>query len=164
MNTSTIYYKIKSKIHSIFSVLILLSMLYTAASSTTTVKAQVVVLPAQMNKSFLPISIIPGEISTLEIEIFNPNLYELTDMSWSDNLVAVQSGIYIADDPNITNTCGGDLTADPGGTTISLTSGTVDAATLLENGSCLVRVDVSSITPGNLINQNSCRRAYSYRR
>ena len=153
MNTSNIYHKFKSKIHSIFSVLILLSMLYTAASSPSAVKAQVIVLPAQMNKSFLPISIIPSEISTLEIEIFNPNLYELTDMSWIDNLVAVQPGIYIADDPNITNTCGGDLTADPGGTTISLTGGSVDAATLLENGSCLVRVDVSSITPGNLINR-----------
>ena len=143
----------KSGIHASLSILLLLMLLYTAASSPTEVKAQVVVLPAQMNKSFLPISIIPGEISTLEIEIFNPNLYELTDMSWVDDLVSVQPGIYIAADPNITNTCGGTLTAAPGGTTISLTGGTIEAATQLENGSCRVRVDVSSITPGNLLNR-----------
>jgi uncharacterized repeat protein (TIGR01451 family) len=136
----------------VLSVLMLASLLLTSVPAPQTVIAQVTI-SAQMNKSFTPISIIPGEISTLEIEIFNPNTYPLTNMSWTDNLVGVQPGMYIADNPNITNTCGGTVTANPGGTQISLSGGSVAAAVGLDFGSCLVRVDVSSITQGNLINR-----------
>ncbi|MCD6474649.1 MAG: sortase [Anaerolineaceae bacterium] len=160
MKTSIRYQNLKFGIHFLLFASMLFSLLAAPVLSPVEVKAQVVVLPAQMNKSFLPISIIPGEISTLEIEIFNPNLYELTSMSWIDDLTAkpdgagpeYKVGIYIADEPNIINTCGGTVTAVPGATEITLTGGTVEAATVLENGSCFVRVDVSAIIAGNLFN------------
>ncbi|MCD4754160.1 MAG: sortase [Anaerolineaceae bacterium] len=160
MKTSIRYQNLKFGIHFLLFASMLFSLLAAPVLSPAEVKAQVVVLPAQMNKSFLPISIIPGEISTLEIEIFNPNLYELTSMSWIDDLTAkpvgagpeYKVGVYIADVPNNVNTCGGTVTAVPGATEISLTGGTVEAATVLENGSCFVRVDVSAIIPGNLFN------------
>ena len=117
-----------------------------------TVAAQVVSFPAEMNKSFSPISIAAGGISRLRVTIFNPNAFQLTDAAWTDNLVGVQPGLLIANPVNISNTCGGTVTAAPGGTTLSLRGGTVPAKVSATPGSCTVSIDVTSTTPGNLIN------------
>ena len=117
-----------------------------------TVAAQVVSFPAEMNKSFSPISIAAGGISRLRVTIFNPNAFQLTDAAWTDNLVGVQPGLLIANPVNISNTCGGTVTAASGGTTLSLRGGTVPAKVSATPGSCTVSIDVTSTTPGNLIN------------
>ena len=40
------------------------------------VDAQAIVLPAEINKRFSPISIMPGQISRLSITIYNPNPFQ----------------------------------------------------------------------------------------
>lgn len=115
-------------------------------------QAQVISLPAEMNKRFSPISISPGGTSRLSVTIYNPNIFELTAASWTDNLVGIQPGLSIANPPNISNTCGGTVTASTGATSFSLSGGTVPPQVGATPGSCTVEVDVTASTPGNLIN------------
>ncbi len=110
---------------------------------------------AEINKSFNPINITPGDISRLTVSIYNPNAFELHNASWTDNLVGQQLGLYIADPANVSTTdCGVSpvVTAEPGTTTLSLSGATVPAKVGQTNGVCTVSVNVSSITSGNLIN------------
>lgn len=114
--------------------------------------------PAEINKQFSPISIAPGDISRLSVSIFNSNTFQLENAAWSDNLEGIQPGLRIANPPNVTTTCvdlvatPGAVTAAAGGTTLALTGGTVPAQVLSTPGQCTVSVDVTSTTPGNLIN------------
>ncbi len=107
-------------------------------------------IPAQINKSFDPPTINPGGVSTMRIELFNPNTgYDLTGATFTDNL---PSGLFVAGVPNITNACGGSVTAVPGGTTVALSGGTVPHQVGGTAGSCVFTVDVTSTQQGNLIN------------
>ena len=116
------------------------------------VQAQGFSFPAEMNKSFSPLSIGSGQVSRLRVTVYNPNAFDLTNAGWTDNMVAVQPGISIANPINLSNTCGGTVSAVPGGTTLSLSNGTVPGQSGGVPGSCTVAVDVTSTTPGNLIN------------
>ncbi|MBL7943537.1 MAG: hypothetical protein JNM00_12255, partial [Flavobacteriales bacterium] len=115
-------------------------------------------LPAEINKQFTPLQIDAGGVSVMRVTIFNPNIFPLTDADWTDNLVGVQPGLYIANPAGVVNTCGGTVTATPGSTTLSLggalsnDGGTVPAQVASTPGQCYVEVNVSSVTPGNLIN------------
>lgn len=137
---------------SIFSLLVRGGLIFSIAISGGYANAQGFSYPAEMNKSFTPFSIDPGGISRLEVTIFNPNTFALTNASWTDNLVGVQPGMFIANPANVENTCGGTVSAVPGGTTLSLSGGTVPEQIGPDPGSCTVFVDVTSFTPGNLIN------------
>ncbi len=116
------------------------------------VQAQGFSFPAEMNKSFSPISIGSVQTSRLRVTVYNPNAFDLTNAGWTDNMAAVQPGISIANPINLSNTCGGTVSAVPGGTTLSLSNGTVPGQSGGVPGSCTVAVDVTSTTPGNLIN------------
>ncbi len=111
---------------------------------------------AEINKSFNPAIINPGETSTLSITIYNPNPFQLTNAAWVDHLDSIQPGITIAANPNIVNDmatgCGGIVSASPGGTSVSLNGGTVPAWVGGINGQCTISVDVTSTTQGNLTN------------
>jgi len=107
---------------------------------------------AEINKKFTPISIVAGQISRLDITIFNPNLFQLENASFTDSLIGRQPGLHIATPSNLTNTCGGVVIAAAGSTTISLSGGTVPPQVGSTPGTCVVSVDVTSTTPGNLIN------------
>ncbi len=110
---------------------------------------------AEINKRFDPISISPGDTSRLIVSIYNPNTFILENASWTDNLIGIQPGIRIANPPNIsTNDCGDTptVTAVAGDTTLSLSGATVPAKVGSDNGICTVEIDVTSTTPGNLIN------------
>lgn len=111
-------------------------------------------LPAEINKQFTPLQIDAGGVSVMRVTIFNPNIFPLTNASWSDNLIGVQPGLFIANPANVVNTCGviGDVTAVPGTTSLSLANGTVPPQVGATPGQCYVEVNVSSVTPGNLIN------------
>ena len=117
------------------------------------VRAQDFSIPAEINKSFSPLSIPSGETARLSVTIFNPNDDTLTNASWTDNLNAVQPGLSIASPPNVQNTCGGSVSASAGGTSFSLSGGTVPARTGSTDGRCTVSIDVTSTTIGNLINR-----------
>ncbi|HSL46658.1 MAG TPA: sortase [Anaerolineales bacterium] len=116
------------------------------------VSAQVITLPAEINKNFSPISISPGGTSRLSVTVYNPNPFPLTNTSWTDNLVGVQPGLRIADPADLTSNCGGSVTANPGSTTLSLSGGMVPAQTGSTPGRCSVTISVTSNTAGNLIN------------
>ena len=45
--------------------------------------AQVITLPAEINKGFSPLSIPSGGVSRLSVTVYNPNLFELTNASWT---------------------------------------------------------------------------------
>src|SRR5689334_3005473 len=137
---------------SVLSLLMIGGLIFSLFGGNQTVHAQQISFPAQMNKSFAPLSIEPGGISRLQVTIFNPNLFQLTNAAWSDNLVSIQPGIFIANPANVSNTCGGSVTATSGSTTLSLSGGTVPPQVGSTPGSCTVAVDVSSVTTGNLIN------------
>src|SRR5687767_2343143 len=139
----------KSLLSLLISIILINAILVVPGS---VVHAQGPSFPAEMNKSFTPISIAAGGVSRLMVTIFNPNPFQLTNASWTDNLVGVQPGISIANPVNLSNSCGGSVTAVSGGTTLSLSGGTVPAQVGTTPGSCTVAIDVTSTTPGNLIN------------
>lgn len=109
-------------------------------------------LPAEINKQFTPLQIDSGGVSILRITIFNPNAFPLTDVAFIDDLVRVQPGLYIANPAGVVNQCNGTLTAAPGSTSISLVGGMVPAQSGPTPGQCYIEVNISSVTPGNLIN------------
>ncbi|MFN8413100.1 MAG: hypothetical protein U0Z26_11995 [Anaerolineales bacterium] len=109
-------------------------------------------IPAEINKQFTPILIDAGGVSVLRVTIFNPNLFQLTNATWNDNLVGVQPGLKIATPAGVVTNCGGTVTAVPGTTTLSLSGGTVPAQVGSTPGECYVEVNVTSTIPGNLIN------------
>jgi len=104
---------------------------------------------AEINKSFSPISIIAGDSSRMSVTIFNPNPFQLNNASWTDNLPA---GMTLANPVNAATTCGGIVTAVAGGNSIEFSGGTVPAQAGGTPGACTVSVDVTSTTPGNLVN------------
>jgi LPXTG-site transpeptidase (sortase) family protein len=117
-----------------------------------TVAAQVLSFPAEMNKSFSPISIAAGGVSRLNVTIYNPNAFPLINASWTDDLIGVQPGLAIASPMGLTNSCRGSVTAVAGSTKFSLSGGTVPAQVGIVPGSCTVSIIVTSTTAGNLIN------------
>ena len=127
-------------------------LLVSILSPGPTAYAQDLTFPAEINKSFTPISIPAGGISRLRVTIYNPNAYPLTSAAWTDDLIGVQPGLAIAGSVNLSNTCGGTVDAAAGGTTLSLSGGIVPAQAGITPGSCTVAVDVTATLPGNLIN------------
>ena len=134
-----------------FSLVVGILISFLGVPAAPSVYAQIS-LPAEVNKSFTPISIMAGGISRLSVSIYNPNAFQLNDAAWTDNLAGVQPGIVIANPVNLTNTCGGTVTANSGATLFSLNGGMVPAQAGITPGSCTVSIDVTSTTPGNLIN------------
>ncbi|MGA2820793.1 MAG: hypothetical protein ABSF61_09085, partial [Anaerolineales bacterium] len=137
--------------HRLLQIAIILLLVGAAVRQIDRAEAQGPSFPAQMNKSFTPISIAAGGTSTLSVTIFNPNIFALilstTPPAWTDTLPA---GLNFASPPNTTTTCGGIVSAI--GNTLSLSGGTVPAQVGVNPGSCTVTVDVTSTTAGNLVN------------
>lgn len=122
-----------------------------------------ITVPAEVNKTFTPIAITTGGTSRLKVTVFNLNANELTDATWTDDFTFnTPNGIKIADPPNIsTQNCGAGATVtdkdgnalQAGDTSLKLTGGTVPPqAQSGAPGECIVEVDVTSTTIGNLIN------------
>ena len=112
------------------------------ASATLTVASP----PPAFAKAFAPQEILAGGVSTLTLTIDNTVATEAASaLEVTDNLPA---GMTVATPSNATTTCtGGTLTAADGASTLAYTGGTVAAG-----ASCIVSVDVTSATPGDLVN------------
>ncbi len=109
---------------------------------------------ASINKSFSPRTINPGDKSTLTIKIFNSANRPLTGVNLTDNMPALAgANIKIASPANITNSCGGSISAPSGTSTIQLTGGNVAAAVAGTPTSCTITIDVTSSTSGTQINE-----------
>jgi uncharacterized repeat protein (TIGR01451 family) len=100
-----------------------------------------------INKSFSPGSVNPGQPSTLTVQFFNSNAFQLTNTSVTDNL---PTGMTVASPANITNSCLGAVTA--GTNSFSLAGGTVPQKVLSVDGTCSFSVDVVTTVQGNTIN------------
>lgn len=121
----------------LFSVALLLCVTSLSASASVGV-----------NKSFNPISASVGQKSTLTIDLLNANASDATGTTLTDNL---PTGLVIATPPNAGTTCGGTLTATAAGSSVSLSGGTIPAATTTPGG-CQVTVDVVAATPSSYVN------------
>jgi len=102
--------------------------------------------PPAIAKSFAPLSIQIGQISTLTLTISNPNAgTALNDIAFGDPFPV---NIFVAAVPNVTNTCGGVVTAAAGAASIGLSGGTIAAG-----AACQVTVDVSATAGGPYLNR-----------
>ncbi len=99
-----------------------------------------------VNKSFSPINIFPGDPSTLTIQLFNSAMVPATGASFTDTLPAsvVVSSVSA-------NSCGGSVAILPN-TSVSLSGGTVPAGTGTSSGTCAISVVVTSNTSGTYVN------------
>lgn len=102
-----------------------------------------------VNQEFNPISVSVNQASTLTIQLFNANPGAATGTSFTNNL---PSGLVIATPTNITNSCGGTITANAGSSSISLANGTISGVNSGILGTCTITVNVKSSTPGTYVN------------
>jgi len=139
-----------------FKFLLLISILISSLVTGPVAPAHAASLPAEINKTFTPLQIDAGGYSVLRVTIYNPNTFPLTNAQWSDDLAAIQPGLFIDDPANVVidPNCGGGatVTAVPGSTTLSLSGANVPAQVGATPGSCYIEVRISSVTPGSLIN------------
>jgi hypothetical protein len=98
--------------------------------------------PPTISKAFGVASISVGGTTTLTFQIVNDNGFPQTGAAFTDNL---PPGLTVAGTPNISNTCGGTLTAVANSTSVSLSGGTVPAGF---GGTCTISVDVTGVTTG----------------
>jgi uncharacterized repeat protein (TIGR01451 family) len=102
-------------------------------------------IPPTLSKAFSPATIDAGGVSVLTITLSNANG---TAASLTTPLIdTLPSGVVIAATPNAGTTCGGTPTADAGGSTVTLTGGSIPA-----NGSCAVTAHVTAPAAGSYIN------------
>ncbi len=118
------------------------------------VQAQGSTTPPQINGIFNPDTIYPSQTTRLTINVFNPNVSQLTEVNWIDHL---PDDLIVVDPPNpMVTGCGGSYTLDAsaGNDYIQLTHATTDGTTDPVNpGICSVTVSVTSFTPGNHTNE-----------
>lgn len=102
-------------------------------------------IPPMLGKAFNPATIDAGAVSTLTITLSNANS---TAASLSAPFIdTLPGGLVLAATPNAGTTCGGTLTANPGGSTVTLAGGSIPA-----NGSCTVTSAVTAASGGSYIN------------
>ncbi len=99
-----------------------------------------------VNKSFSPINIFPGQSSTLTIQLFNSNTVAATGTAFSDALPANVTATAVG-----VNSCGGTVTIVPN-TAVALSGGTVPAGDGLNSGSCAISVAVVAAVTGTYVN------------
>lgn len=132
-----------------------------------------VAFPPTISKLFLPDTINQGQQTLLSFTIENPNSNSsfpnsdvtLTGIAFTDNLPA---GLVIANPNQLSNSCDGTVTADPGSSTVILSGGDLGPAVGLSrikhghsrgglqqpssSGSCFISVEVQPNTSGTFNN------------
>ncbi len=104
------------------------------ASSGGTANVGIVILePPQISKSFGQVSIPVNGTTTLSFSINNPNVVAINE-SFTDTLPV---GLQVAATPNVTNTCGGTVTATAGSGSISFSNNATPV------GVCTITVNIT---------------------
>ncbi|HWZ43988.1 MAG TPA: hypothetical protein VNW97_10950, partial [Candidatus Saccharimonadales bacterium] len=141
-------------------------------SAAVTVDQQTVIVPITLvtatppviSKLFLPDTVTVNGTTLLSFTISNPNSdpnpnVTLTGLQFTDSLPA---GVVVASPNQLSNDCGGTVTADPGSASISLSGGSLGPAVqlrpqlkgavgrlqLVASGSCFISVEVRATTTG----------------
>jgi uncharacterized repeat protein (TIGR01451 family) len=114
-----------------------------AAPAVATLTVLPTIVPPKLSKVFSPATITAGGVSTLTITLSNPDLNNVATLTapLTDYL---PSGVVIAPTPSASTTCGGTLTANAGGSTVTLASG----SSIPANSSCTVTVNVTAKNKG----------------
>ena len=99
-----------------------------------------------VNKSFVPINVVPGQTSTMTISLFNSATAIAGGTAFTDALPANVTATSI-----VSNGCGGTLSIAPA-TQVSLTAGAIPAGDGINSGRCDVVVTVRSPIPGTYVN------------
>lgn len=94
--------------------------------------------------SFTPSSVPIGGTSTLSFTINNPNVGPMTNVAFTDSL---PTGVIVATPSNLSNTCGGTVSATAGSGSINLAGGSIATG-----GHCLISVDVQGNVVGEQVN------------
>ena len=104
-----------------------------------------------VNNSFSPATLYPGQISRLTLRLQNSSLNDTVSVSLPNVL---PNGVFIANTPNVLNTCGGSVGTinDASKGTITLTGGTIPHGDGTNPGFCLVQIDVVGTTKGAYVN------------
>jgi uncharacterized repeat protein (TIGR01451 family) len=105
----------------------------------STASAVLYVGKPRIAKVFAPATINAGAVSTLTLTLQNTAPTALTQVAFSDTLTNMQ----VAPTPNVTNSCGGAVSAAPAATSIALNNGALPGS-----ASCTVTVDVTSNVAG----------------
>jgi uncharacterized repeat protein (TIGR01451 family) len=104
--------------------------------------------PPAIGKVFDPVSITAGHTSTLTFTLTNPSTDTAdTGVTFTDTL---PSGMVIATPPDVTNGCNGSVSATAGGNTVTLTGGSIAAASAC---TVTVKVTVTALSGGSFINR-----------
>jgi uncharacterized repeat protein (TIGR01451 family) len=113
-------------------------------NQTTPGTASVTVLgPPTISKSFSPTTIPQNGTATLTFQITNPNSSAI-DASFTDTLTG---GLQVASSPNVSNGCGGSVTATPAATSVSYSNNALAAG-----GPCTISVSVQGTSAGSVNN------------
>ncbi|MFO1305774.1 MAG: hypothetical protein U1F54_18760 [Burkholderiales bacterium] len=103
-----------------------------------------------LNKSFSPNSVVAGQVTTVVIDLLNPNAAIATGVALTDTLPA---NLVIANPLTIpTNTCGFTVAGTPGTSSIAFTNGTIPAIAAGVPGACRVTVNVVSSVANTYLN------------
>ena len=102
-------------------------------------------LSITVNKSFAPLLVYGGSVSTLSVQLTNPNNAVLTGIAFTD---AMPAGMIIAAPANLnTGSCGGTLTGVSGASTFSFSGGSLAA-----NTTCTLFLSTTTTVNGDLTN------------
>ena len=144
----------------------------TVDQQTVTVPITLVVaIPPAISKLFLPDTVTVNGTVLLSFAIINPNSdpnpnVTLTGLQFTDSLPA---GVVVASPNQLSNNCGGTVTADPGASSISLSGGSIGPAVQLRpqlkgavrrldpvaSGACFISLVVQATTIGVKNNTSS---------
>jgi uncharacterized repeat protein (TIGR01451 family) len=118
------------------------------ASATLVVNSGPLLPAPTVTKAFLPPSVLIGGTSQLRITLSNSDpTRSITGVGFTDSYPLPQNMANAAGGALVSNTCGGNLTVDPGASSVSLSDGVVPAA-----ASCSVVVNVVGTSLGSSVN------------
>ena len=104
-----------------------------------------------VNNSFSPATRYPGEVSRFVLVLQNSSLVNSQNVQL---LNALPADVFIANTPNLTNSCGGTVTATNNATNgvVSINSAIIPAGDGTNPGFCRVEVDVVATKKGTYVN------------
>jgi uncharacterized repeat protein (TIGR01451 family) len=118
------------------------------ASATLVVNGGALLPAPTVSQAFLPPSVLIGGTSQLKIALSNGDpTRSITGVAFTDSYPLPQNMANAAGVALVSNSCGGNVTADPGMSSVSLSGGIVPAA-----ASCSVVVNVVGTSLGSSIN------------
>ncbi len=102
-----------------------------------------------VTKRFTPTVVKPGERSRLQITLINPTAQALSNVSATDNL---PSGLVVPSGPNASTTCVGATVSAPTATQVTVTGGSLPAASGGSSAICIAEIDVVAASAGTYLN------------